>query len=448
MSHQPTNGIPRKHISRVEQERKLVQACREANLSMGPRWVAHVVFMSADSRIGEAWPSMSLIAHEAGCDAKTVEKHVRALQRAGILWTILPPRRASKSGASPEPLRALVALEDGPEGRARPVRNGGVHPIVPPDGRALFLVRPCASQLALERWEADARVIRQWTTDAALAARAGKRLEVVERPANEPRASVATVPSTHAEAQPPAMVRTPIAPDALPIAPKSEERGVDMSRYNRLREEIVARENPSADLTGDEEMVRQCANYLNRRELSDRDIRAIATIDWSLVFPSKNVRVATLALLAGGYDIIEGRRVYGWKGLAQVVDKARQLIEARRHAREAEKEAARRREAEKAAEAAEAAQKQELAYWRTLPVFAGVNLEGPGAYMRAMNHQIKINQQFPLREKIAPDAQPQPPQGFLTQEQIAETSRKFRAELAAMRSEQRGPFPKDGTSGG
>jgi hypothetical protein len=36
----PTDGIPRKHVSRVEQQKKLTQACRDANLAMGPRFVA------------------------------------------------------------------------------------------------------------------------------------------------------------------------------------------------------------------------------------------------------------------------------------------------------------------------------------------------------------------------------------------------------------------------
>lgn len=335
----PTDGIPRKHVSRVEQQKKLTQACRDANLAMGPRFVAQIVYTFADARVGEAWPSISLIAHEAGCDPDTASAHVRALQRAGILWTILPPRRASKSGVAPEPLRALVAFAPGPDGRARPVKNGGEYPAVPPDGRALFLVRPCASQLAAVRWETDARVIRQWTTERAIAERTGKRLNVDAQPA--PTSHVVNVGASPANTTSAREVEPTSAPQPSPTT--------GGNRYERLRAALA--HTDLIDLSGSRIMREQCAAYLDDRELADRLIDTLANPSnvsvWfrKSLWPKGRPERVTLTILAGNYDIRNGERIYTWAPLGRIIDAVKADLAATK--REAEE---RRRQAEREAE--------------------------------------------------------------------------------------------------
>lgn len=75
----------KKKFSRVEKLEDLVPRLREAGLGLHVLPTYHVLIDHADNKTGRCWPSVNRIAEILGICRRTVERHIKALQEAGLV---------------------------------------------------------------------------------------------------------------------------------------------------------------------------------------------------------------------------------------------------------------------------------------------------------------------------------------------------------------------------
>lgn len=126
------------HETVGEKLARLSAAVRERGLNAGALGVAVALWSFADSRIGEAFPSLSDLCGRALVSERCAQTHLRDLESNGLVWVIRRDMTPVNGGVADPPLATLVQRD----------REGS--PCAVPHGRNLYLVRPLASQAAVD----------------------------------------------------------------------------------------------------------------------------------------------------------------------------------------------------------------------------------------------------------------------------------------------------------
>jgi DNA-binding transcriptional MocR family regulator len=75
----------RRKFTRIPKVEDLIPQLREAGIGLHVLPTYHALLDHADNKTGRAWPSINRLADMLGLCRRTVERHLQALQRAGLV---------------------------------------------------------------------------------------------------------------------------------------------------------------------------------------------------------------------------------------------------------------------------------------------------------------------------------------------------------------------------